>query len=81
MTTGQRRRLKHQSDICHTPGSLRPDKKPQMLDLQHVFVDRTGAALVQSLLHQGMSMINCSPFVTEQLKQVPPNKDVENGKS
>jgi anti-anti-sigma regulatory factor len=46
-----------------------------------VFVDRTGAALVQSLLHQGMSLVNCSPFVTEQLKQVPPNKDVESGKS
>jgi anti-anti-sigma regulatory factor len=46
-----------------------------------VFVDRRGAALVQSLLHQGMSLINCSPFITEQLKQPSPDKDVESGRS
>ena len=34
-----------------------------------VFVDRTGAALIRSLLNEGMSLINCSPFIAEQLKQ------------
>jgi anti-anti-sigma regulatory factor len=46
-----------------------------------VFVDRRGATLVQSLLHEGMSLINCSPFITEQLKPPSPDKDVESGMS
>jgi anti-anti-sigma regulatory factor len=33
-----------------------------------IFVDRAGAALIRSLLHQGIVLRNCSPFVTEQLK-------------
>ena len=63
-------------------GLARAEHRHVILDFADVvFVDRAGAALVQSFLHQGMSLINCSPFVTEQLKQVPPNKDVESGKS
>ena len=46
-----------------------------------VFVDRSGAALVQSLLHEGISLMNCSPFITEQLKQASPDNGVESGKS
>lgn len=34
-----------------------------------VFVDRAGIALVCSLLDGGISLSNCSPFITEQLKQ------------
>jgi ABC-type transporter Mla MlaB component len=33
-----------------------------------VFVDRDGAALVRSLLAQGVTLINSSPFIAEQLK-------------
>jgi anti-anti-sigma regulatory factor len=34
-----------------------------------VFVDRAGAALIRNLVDEGMALINCSPFITEQLKQ------------
>jgi anti-anti-sigma regulatory factor len=34
-----------------------------------VFVDRAGAALIRHLVDEGMALINCSPFITEQLKQ------------
>ena len=39
-----------------------------------IFVDRTGAELIRSLVNDGMSVINCSAFVAEQLKQPLPNK-------
>lgn len=42
-----------------------------------VFVDRAGAALVRSFLDGGISLINCSPFITEQLKQSAREKDTE----
>lgn len=34
-----------------------------------LFVDRSGAALIRSLRIDGISLINCSPFIAEQLKQ------------
>jgi hypothetical protein len=43
-----------------------------------VFVDRTRAALVQSLLHEGMSLINC---LYRAVKATITDKDVESGKS
>jgi ABC-type transporter Mla MlaB component len=33
-----------------------------------MFVDRAGAALIRSLVNEEISLINCSPFITEQLK-------------
>jgi anti-anti-sigma regulatory factor len=33
-----------------------------------VFVDRDGAILVRGLVAQGVALINCSPFIAEQLK-------------
>ncbi len=45
------------------------------LDFSDVlFVDRAGAALVRSLVAEGLSLMNCSPFITEQLKQPSPEK-------
>ena len=39
------------------------------LDVADVtFVDRAGAALIRSLLQDGIFLINCSPFIREQLK-------------
>jgi hypothetical protein len=39
------------------------------LDLSEVsFVDRNGVELVRSLRNQNVTLLNCSPFVTEQLK-------------
>lgn len=46
-----------------------------------VFVDRSGAALIRSLLNEGTSLINCSPFITEQLKETSPGTHVESDKS
>jgi hypothetical protein len=40
-----------------------------------MFVDRAGAALIRSLVNEGIFLINCSPFITEQLKQPSPEKD------
>ena len=41
-----------------------------MLDLSEVsFVDRDGIALFQHLRGRQVHFINCSPFLTEQLKQ------------
>ena len=40
-----------------------------------IFVDRAGSTLVRSLLDEGISLINCSSFITEQLKQSSPAKD------
>lgn len=34
-----------------------------------VFVDRTGVALIRGLVNEGISLINCSPFIAEQLKR------------
>jgi ABC-type transporter Mla MlaB component len=40
------------------------------LDLAEVlFVDRSGIALLQDLMRRGVTLANCSPFLTEQLKQ------------
>jgi anti-anti-sigma regulatory factor len=39
------------------------------LDFANVsFVDRDGVALVRSLRRRQVALVNCSPFVTEQLK-------------
>jgi ABC-type transporter Mla MlaB component len=46
-----------------------------------IFVDRAGAALIRSLVAEGISLINCSPFITEQLKQPSPEKDGGSGNS
>ena len=46
-----------------------------------MFVDRAGAALIRSLMAEGISVINCSPFITEQLKQLSPGKDGGSGDS
>jgi len=40
-----------------------------------VFVERAGATLIRMLVNQGMSLINCSPFITEQLKQLSNEND------
>ncbi|MBV8478550.1 MAG: hypothetical protein JOZ36_17970 [Acidobacteria bacterium] len=40
-----------------------------------LFVDRTGVALIRGLVNEGISLINCSPFITEQLKQPPQESD------
>lgn len=34
-----------------------------------LFLDRTAATLVRSFQSEGISLINCSPFIAEQLKQ------------
>lgn len=48
----------------------RAEHRRVLLDLSDVtFVDRVGAVLIRDLQRQGISLINCSPFVTEQLKQ------------
>jgi ABC-type transporter Mla MlaB component len=40
------------------------------LDLGDVlFVDRSGVALLQSLMRRQVTLANCSPFLTEQLKE------------
>ena len=50
------------------------------LDLGDVmFIDRAGAALIRSLLAEGISLINCSPFITEQLKLPSSGKDRGSG--
>jgi anti-anti-sigma regulatory factor len=52
---------------CETAGA---DHRRVLLDFADVtFVDRAGAELIHGLLRKGISLINCSPFVTEQLKQ------------
>ncbi len=41
-----------------------------VLDFADVtFVDRAGAVLIRGLLREGILLINCSPFVIEQLKE------------
>jgi len=44
-----------------------------------MFVDRAGAALIHSLVNEGISLINCSAFITEQLKQPSREKDAGSG--
>lgn len=40
-----------------------------ILDLAGVsFIDRNGIALIQELMNHQVRLINCSPFLTEQLK-------------
>jgi len=40
------------------------------LDLVDVlFVDRSGVALLQDLMRRQVAVANCSPFLTEQLKE------------
>ena len=46
-----------------------------------VFVDRAGAALIRSLQAEGVSLINCSPFITEQLKQSSTEKNADRRES
>jgi hypothetical protein len=42
---------------------------PIALDLAHVsFVERRGVDLLRSLGAQGVPLLHCSPFVTEQLR-------------
>lgn len=44
------------------------------LDLANVlFVDRNGIALLQDLKQRQVSLVNCSPFLTEQLRGVSPS--------
>ena len=44
-----------------------------------MFVDRAGAALIRRLVNEGIFLLNCSPFITEQLKQLSPEKDAASG--
>jgi len=40
------------------------------LDLaEMLFVDRSGIALLQDLMRRQVTLANCSPFLTEQLKE------------
>jgi len=40
------------------------------LDLaEMLFVDRSGVALLQDLMRREVTLVNCSPFLKEQLKQ------------
>jgi ABC-type transporter Mla MlaB component len=40
------------------------------LDLADVlFVDRSGVALLRDLMRRQVALVNCSPFLTEQLKE------------
>jgi ABC-type transporter Mla MlaB component len=40
------------------------------LDLaEMLFVDRSGIALLQDLMRRQVTLVNCSPFLKEQLKQ------------
>lgn len=42
-----------------------------ILDLANVsFVDRDGIVLLQELMGRRVALVNCSPFLTEQLKEV-----------
>lgn len=45
------------------------------------YVDRAGATLIRGLRRQGISLINCSPFIREQLKQSCPDEGIESGTS
>ncbi len=50
--------------------SARAEHGRVVLDFADVtFVDRAGAMLIRGLLREGVSLINGSPFITEQLKQ------------
>ena len=41
-----------------------------VLDMGDVsFVDRNGVSLIQELISCHVSLVNCSPFLTEQLKE------------
>lgn len=65
-------------ELKKTCGMMRAEHGNVILDFADVvFVDRTGAALIRSLLDEGISLINCSPFITEQLKQSSPKKNVD----
>ena len=44
-----------------------------------IFVDRTGVTLIRGLTNDGISLINCSPFITEQLKQPSAERDGGSG--
>jgi ABC-type transporter Mla MlaB component len=47
------------------------DHHQLILDLAGVsFIDRDGIALFQELMNHQVRLINCSPFLTEQLKAV-----------
>ena len=60
----------------------RAEHRHVAVDLADVmFIDRAGAALIRSLVNQGISLINCSPFITEQLKQPLQGKDGGSGDS
>jgi len=46
-------------------------QKALSLDLERVsFVDSRGVALLRDLARKQVSQVNCSPFVTQQLKEV-----------
>jgi anti-anti-sigma regulatory factor len=61
-------------------GLARAEHRQVTLDFGDViFIDRAGAALIRSLVNEGISVINCSPFIAEQLKQPSPEKDGGSG--
>ncbi len=60
-------------ELARACGMARAEHGHVILDLADViFVDRTGAALIRNLMDEGMSLINCSGFIKEQLK---PSRD------
>lgn len=57
-------------ELKKASGAARAQYGRVILDFADViFVDRPGAALIRNLVDEGMCLINCSPFVAEQLKQ------------
>lgn len=46
-----------------------------------MFADHTGVALIRILQNEGISLTNCSPLITEQLKQPSPEQDGGSGNS
>jgi ABC-type transporter Mla MlaB component len=56
----------------------RPRGRCLTLDLADVtFIDGPGLALMQDLVEREVALVNCSPFTTEQLKEIVR----ENGKA
>lgn len=62
------------SELKAAYGAARAGYGRVILDCSDViFVDRAGAALIRELLQEGASVINCSPFIKEQLRQLVPD--------
>jgi anti-anti-sigma regulatory factor len=59
--------------------AARAEQRNVVLDFTDVvFVDRAGATLIRKLMDVGLLLSNCSPFVSEQLKQPLSEKGAAN---